>query len=82
MSQRTVTLAAIAALLPLTLAFTPRADAVRFEVEDGTKLSKELSIAGTFTMDGGTAYMMGEEQEIFRLTFTFTFRVVPAISAR
>ena len=64
MSPRTATALLALAFTPLVLAFQPRADSIQLSAKDGTKLSKELAISGTFTMEGGTASVMGEEQEI------------------
>ena len=65
MSYRTLSLGALGALtLSLLAASSVRGDAVRFQVAEGTSLSRSLQMTMTLNMDGGTISMMGEEQEL------------------
>lgn len=57
-------LAACGVLASTLLAASPRGDALKFQVAEGTSLTRSLAIGVTINMDGGTISMMGEEQEI------------------
>lgn len=64
MSLRALKLSSLALLLALTVAASPRADAVRFHAADGTSVAKALVMNATLTMEGGTASVGGEEEEM------------------
>ncbi len=65
MSQRSITLGALGALtLSLLMAASHRGDAVRFQVAEGSSLSRSLTVGMTLNMDGGTMSFMGQEQEM------------------